>query len=232
MADIDKTGLEELANDTVQPGATTETNVADGQQGTGDNQSSKGAWINMLPADLRAGVEVEKYASFGEYIKDLRARAEGKDAHDDKAFTEGWEGYMRELKESGTDLPEPITAAMREANVPAESAKKIYKAISEYGAAQEKKASDGIKMEMARYMKESWGDSFEANNALVIAGLRLFGKDHPALIQKANARGAIYFPEFAQLLMDYAKARGEQRAPEGTPSKPADTDNPFGLKNI
>lgn len=232
MADIDKTGLEELANDTVQPGATTETNVADGQQGTGDNQSSKGAWINMLPADLRAGVEVEKYASFGEYIKDLRARAEGKDAHDDKAFTEGWEGYMRELKESGTDLPEPITAAMREANVPVESAKKIYKAISEYGAAQEKRASDGIKMEMARYMKESWGDSFETNNALVISGLRLFGKDHPALIQRANARGAIYFPEFAQLLMDYAKARGEQRAPEGTPSKPADTDNPFGLKNI
>ena len=232
MADIDKTGLEELANDNVQPGAGAETNVAGGQQGAGESQSSKGAWINMLPADLRAGVEVEKYAGFAEYIKDLRARAEGKDAHDEKAFTEGWDGYMREMRESGMDLPESITSAMREAKVPAESAKRIYKAISEYGSEQEKKASEGIKMEMARYMKEIWGDAFEANNALVISGLRLFGKDHPALIQKANARGAVYFPEFTQLLVDYAKARGEQRAPEGTPSKPADPDNPFGLKNI
>lgn len=236
MADINETGLEGIVNDSVQPGSGSATNVEGGQQGTGNQgQPGKGAWINMLPADLRAGVDVDKYESFGEYIKDLRDKAEGKNARDEKAFTESWDSYVAEMQSSGAMLPESIQGILKDAKVSADVARKLSSAVAEFGAGELAKAEESRRAEMTEYVNSAWKGSFKQNNELCKKALSEFGRKHPDLIRKVNDRKTILFPEFSQLLVDYAtllaSSKRETSAPEGTPSAAGGTDsnNPFGL---
>lgn len=235
MADESKSGLEELVKDDVQDGAGADGKMAQGQPGSGEAQRSKGTWITALPAELREGIEAEKYASLGEYVKDLQTRAAGKTVRDEKAFTESWDEYVKEMEASGSMIPEGIRKAMQESHVDAEAARRISQAVSEYGKATMEEASRQRIAEMGSYIKQNWKD-FNENNELVKRGMRAFGKAHPDLAAKAVERKSIQIPEYAQLLVDYARllerTGAEKTTPEGTPAPKEDRDNPFGLKNI
>ena len=240
MADETKSGLEELAKGIdVQNGAGTDGKDGVNQPGAGtkEGQQSKGTWISVLPESLRKGVEAEKYANLNEYIQDLQTRANGA-VRDDQAFTDGWNRYVEEMESSGTMLPETIQNALKDAKVDAESARKITKAIAEYGSAALQKSEEALKLEMAEYIKANWKDSFEEKNALVKKGISAFSEKHPELARKAAERKGIYSPEFAQLLADYGEAlssgsgRKEVNVPEGGSAPKEDKDNPFGLKHF
>ena len=235
MADESKSGLEALVKDDVQNGASTDGKMAQDQPGSGEAQRSKGTWITALPAELREGIEAEKYASLGEYVKDLQTRAAGNTVHDNQAFEEGWDRYVEEMRSAGTMLPEEIRNVLKEAKVDAESARKITKAVADYGQAALQESEEAQKQEMAEYIRAHWKDSFNTYNEYVKKGVQTFGKKHPELAQKAAERRSIYSPEFAQLLADYGALLGrsaEQTAPEGSSVPKGDSTNPFGLKHI
>ena len=242
MADDIKTGLEELAKDAVS-GAGAEGKVAESQQGTPaatdetkGGESSNGAWITSLPQDLREGVDASKYGSMADYLRDLKARAEGKDAHDEKAFTEGWDRYLEEMKSSGEMLPDSIQKVLKESGVDADTAKKLSKAVSEYGESVTRSASEAARKEMSDFISTEWKGTFQENNEALKRGLTMFGKKHPELMRRANERGSIYTPEFVQLMVDYARydeaLNREHNSPEGNSTPKEDPDNPFGLKNL
>lgn len=235
MADETKSGLEDLVKGNVQNGAGSDGKDGGSQPGTEGTQSSKGTWITSLPEDLRKGVEAEKYASLNEYVRDLQQRLNGS-VRDDKAFTEGWDSYIEEMKSSGDMLPDSIQQVLKESRIDADTARKLMKAVSEYGAETVRNSRDAARNEMKDFIGKEWGSSFDENNEALKYGLRLFGKNHPDLAMKANRRGSIFTPEFAQILVDYAKldraVNREHNAPEGTPSPKTDPDNPFGLKHI
>lgn len=235
MADETKSGLEDLVKGNVQNGAGSDGKDGGSQPGTDGNQSSKGTWITALPEDIRKGIEAEKYANLNEYVRDLQKAAAGS-VHDDKAFTEGWDSYIEEMKSSGDMLPDSIQQVLKESHVDADTAKKLMKAVSDYGLETMKNSQNAARNEMKDFIGKEWGNSFDENNEALKYGLRLFGKNHPDLAMKANKRGSIFTPEFAQILVDYAKldraVNREHNAPEGTPSPKTDPDNPFGLKHI
>ena len=236
MADDTKSGLEGLMKDDVQNGVNPEGKDSGSQPGPdSSSQVSKGTWITVLPEYLRKGVEADKYANLNEYIRDLQSKVNGS-VHDDKAFTEGWDKYVEEMKTSGEMLPESIQTVLKESKVDAETAKKLSKAVSEYGADTLKKSADAAKNEMRDFLNTEWKGKFEENNEVLKQGLKLFGKNHPALMDKANRRGSVFTPEFVQLMVDYAnldKALNRDRnSQEGGNAPKQDASNPFGLKNI
>ena len=242
MADDIKTGLEELAKDAVS-GAGAEGKVAESQQGTPaatdetkGGESSNGAWITSLPQDLREGVDASKYGSMADYLRDLKARAEGKDAHDEKAFTEGWDNFVSEMKASGAMLPESIQSILKDSRIDAETAKKLSSAIAKYGMGEEEKRKASILGEMRDDVAKVWGESFDKNNDILKTGLRKFTKDHPEIMDRANKRGTVATPEFTWLLFEYSRLLQSQgrevNSPEGTPTPKEDEQNPFGLKNL
>ena len=239
MADEVKTGLEELAKESVS-GAGTEGKVAESQQGTASatgEQASKRSWVTSLPQDLRDGVDESKYGSMGDYIRDLKARADRSD-RDEKAFTDGWDSFSEEMrnKNLADALPESVTAVLKDSGVDAGTARKIYDALFQFGTEQMEKQKADSEAEMREFIRTKWGAEFQKNNEAVKRGLRYFGKDHPELMLKAEQRKSIYTPEFAQLLADYSRLRdrmqGESIAPEGNPAKKENDDNPYGLKNM
>ena len=236
MADEAKSGLEELAKGTtVENGAGSERKDGVGQPGTGSSQPSKGAWITVLPEDLRKGVKAEDYGSLNEYVRDLQSKVDGS-ARDEKAFTEGWDAYIEEMRSSGEALPEKIRDLLKESKVDAEVAKKLQAAISDYGKENEGKEREARLSEMQEFIGSEWKGRFEANNEILKKGLRIFGKAHPELARTANDRGSVFTPEFAQLLVDYAEAYSalhkEEISPEGGNTPKEDASNPYGLKNI
>ena len=235
MADEMKSGLEELAKGNVQNGAGSEGKGGISQPGAGESQQSKGTWITALPEDLRKGVDAEKYANINEYVRDLQNRLNGS-VRDEKAFTEGWDNYLEEMKASGEMLPEGIQSVLKESGIDAETAKKLSKAVADYSTEELKKGREAARAEMSEFITTEWKDRFDENNESLKRGLRLFGKNHPKLAEKANRRGSIYTPEFAQILVDYANldsaVNREQHAPEGTSVPQGDPSNPYGLKNI
>lgn len=235
MADETKSGLEELAKGIVQNGAGAEGKDGGSQPGTGEAQSSKGTWITVLPEDLRKGVEADKYANLNEYVRDLQSRANGS-VRDEKAFTEGWDSYLEEMRSSGEMLPESIQKVLKESGVDADIARKLTKAVAEYSRESLEKGAKAAKAEMSEFIGTEWKGTFDENNEALKKGLKLFGKNHPGLWQKASQRGSIFTPEFAQLLVDYAKldavVNREHNSPEGSAAPKEDPRNPFGLKNI
>lgn len=235
MADEMKSGLEELAKGIVQNGEGSDGKDGMSQPGAGDTQQSKGTWITTLPEDLRKGVEAEKYASLNEYVRDLQQRLNGS-VRDEKAFTEGWDRYLEEMKSSGEMLPDSIQKVLKESGVDADTAKKLSKAVSEYGESVTRSASDAARKEMSDFISTEWKGTFQENNEALKRGLTMFGKKHPELMRRANERGSIYTPEFVQLMVDYARydeaLNREHNSPEGNSTPKEDPDNPFGLKNL
>lgn len=235
MADETKSGLEELAKESVPNGAGAEGKGGESQPGAGTTQQSKGTWISVLPEDLRKGVEAEKYANLNEYVRDLQAKANGS-VRDEQAFTEGWDRYVEEMKSSGMGIPEGIQGVLKESGVDADTAKKLMKAFAEHGSAELERSRNAAKEEMKGFLDTEWKGAFEQNNEILKKGIRLFGTNHPELMRKASERGSMYTPEFVQLLVDYARmsqaANKEASAPEGTPASASDSGNRFGLKNI
>ena len=236
MADETKSGLEELAKGIVQNGTGADGKDGGSQPGTEGTQSSKGTWITVLPEDLRKGVEAEKYANLNEYVRDLQSKVSGGSVRDEKAFTEGWDNYLEEMKTSGEMLPESIQTVLRESKVDADTARKLSKAVAEYNADATKKGAEAAKAEMREFLSTEWKDTFDENNEALKKGMMAFGKKHPELWKKASLRGSIFTPEFAQLLVDYAKldtaVNKEHNSPEGSATPQGDPRNPYGLKNI
>ena len=238
MADDSKSGLEDLVKDDVQDGAGDDGKMAQDQPGSGDSQKSKGTWITALPQDVREGIKAEEYANLGEYVRDLQSKAAAGGVHDEKAFTDGWDSFAEEMRKKNIAdaLPDSVQQVLKDSKVDAATARKIYDALFQYGISQVDKQNAESEAEMREFIRAEWGDAFRENNEAVKRGLRYFGKDHPKLMEKADRRKSIYTPEFVQLLADYSRLKdrlqGEQNAPEGTPQKKEDSDNPYGLKNI
>lgn len=231
-----KTGLGELVNDDVQPGAADAGTVEpDGgkpinSDGEGQNEGKTG-WINSLPKNLRDGIDTAKYGSLGEYIVALREAAEGRSGSGDS--DPEWESVL----ENSSGERKSMLEVLKAAKVDPKAAGGILKGLSEASKKiSEAKAGESLKAKRGRisdFITKNWGSTKEERNENVQKYERTlgeFGKADPESLKYLMDSGLVEEPAIITLITKAYGSSLENPSPRGGHSSEGGTeDDYFGI---